>query len=142
MGILDFLKKNKKEEVVNKAPKFALAEKKVVKAEKKSDKKEKKELLKPSKKNTKNAYRIFLKPLVTEKAAATNTYLFAVDAHTNKQEVKKAVKLVYGVKPVKVNIMNFGGKKVRWGKSAGATKAWKKAVVYLKKEDKIDIYGN
>lgn len=152
MGILDFLKRNKKEEEVNKSPNIqkkedkSLLNKKSKSAQKKDENKKedkpKKELLKASKKDTKNAYRILIKPLITEKATNTGTFLFAVDKRINKQEVAKAIKVVYGVEPRKVNIMNFGGKNVRWGKAAGATKAWKKAIVYLKKGDNIELYGS
>lgn len=152
MGILDFLKRSKKEEEVNKSPNIqkkedkSLLNKKSKNAQKKDENKKeakpKKELLKASKKDTKNAYRILIKPLITEKATNTGTFLFAVDKRINKQEVAKAIKVVYGVEPRKVNIMNFGGKNVRWGKAAGATKAWKKAIVYLKKGDNIELYGS
>lgn len=139
MGFLDFFRKSKKEKAITQPPKSG-----VKKTEKpvapKADTVKKKELLKATKKDTKDAYKILLKPLITEKATKTNTYLFAVNPKTNKQEVAKAVSSVYGVKPVKVNITNFGGKSVRWGRSAGRTVAWKKAVVYLKPNEKIEIF--
>ena len=81
-------------------------------------------------------------PLITEKGSylsSTNQYVFAVAPQTNKIEVRKAIRKVYGVDPIKVNIMNFSGKKVRYGRTEGRTKAWKKAVITLAQGQKIEI---
>ncbi len=89
------------------------------------------------------AYRILEKPLVTEKVTdlgAYNKYAFYVSKRANKTEIKKAIKEVYGVTPVSVNIINLKSKKVRFGKSSGQTKSQKKAIVTLKKGDKIEVY--
>lgn len=89
------------------------------------------------------APRILIKPLVTEKAADLSSfsqYVFAVDSKANKIEVKKAIRAIYNVEPVKVNIVSVSGKKVRYGRLSGKTKNWKKAVVTLKPGDKIEIY--
>jgi large subunit ribosomal protein L23 len=58
----------------------------------------------------------------------------------NKVEVKKAIRVIYKVDPVSVNIANFSGKKVRYGRRSGKTKDWKKAIVTLKSGDKIQVY--
>jgi len=92
---------------------------------------------------TKQAYRVLVKPLVTEKASslsAAGKYLFVVNPKMNKVEIKKAVRAIYKVEPIKINIANFSGKSVRYGRTAGKTKDWKKAVVTLKPGDKIEIY--
>ncbi len=89
------------------------------------------------------AYRILVKPLITEKASdigSLNKYIFAVSPKTNKVEIKKAIRSVYNVDPIKINISNFSGKKVRYGRIQGVTKGWKKAVVTLKPGDKIEVY--
>jgi large subunit ribosomal protein L23 len=89
------------------------------------------------------AHQILIKPLVTEKGnllAGSNQYLFEVAKNTNKVEVKKAVEMIYHVKPTSVNIVNVGGKKVRYGRSFGVMKNWKKAIVTLKEGDKISVY--
>lgn len=111
--------------------------------DKQPDKGERKVAKKVAREDTKEAYRVLLKPLVTEKGTylgATNKYLFAVSPQTNKTEIKKAVKAVYGVMPVKVNIVNLGGKNVRYGRVKGQTKDKKKAIITLKKGDKIEVY--
>jgi large subunit ribosomal protein L23 len=101
---------------------------------------------KPEAKKTQSessAYRVLLRPRVTEKGShlgIENKYLFEVDYSTNKIEVAKAIEAAYGVKPTKVNIMKFDGKKVRRGKIEGRKKRWKKAIVTLPKGKTIQIY--
>jgi large subunit ribosomal protein L23 len=98
---------------------------------------------KAGKKKDGNAYRILIKPLVTEKASrqgADNKYFFAVAKDANKIEIAKAINEVYGVKPVSVNIINMGGKSVRSGKTSGKRKSWKKAIVKLKTGESIKVY--
>lgn len=97
---------------------------------------------KPKKEDTGEAYRVLIKPLITEKASSLgmfNKYIFEVAPHTSKIEVKKAIKKVYGIAPIKVNIANVSGKKIRYGRTEGWTKHWKKAVITLPQGQKIDI---
>jgi large subunit ribosomal protein L23 len=89
------------------------------------------------------AFRVLVKPLVTEKATelvSQNKYSFVVNKDANKIEVVKAVYAVYGVKPVSVNIVAMKGKSVTRGKVRGKRKDWKKAIVTLKKGESIKIY--
>lgn len=89
------------------------------------------------------ADRILVKPLVTEKAANLSThnkYVFIVDNKANKIEIAKAIKAVYGVKPLDVNVANFSGKQVSRGRIRGKRKDWKKAVITLAKGDSIKVY--
>ncbi|MFA6393665.1 MAG: 50S ribosomal protein L23 [Patescibacteria group bacterium] len=89
------------------------------------------------------AYRVLIKPLVTEKASvlsSLNKYNFSVSPDANRIEVAKAIHEVYGIKPVKVNIINNKGKKVRYGKTKGTRKDWKKAVVTLPAGKSINVY--
>ena len=90
-----------------------------------------------------SAYRVLLRPLVTEKGShlgVENKYLFEVDYHTNKIEVAKAIESAYGIRPTKVNIIKLAGKVVRRGKYEGRRKNWKKAIVTLPKGKTIQIY--
>jgi len=99
--------------------------------------------VKHAKEDTGRAYRVLLKPLITEKGtylAVNNKYLFAVWPDANKQEIKKAIKAVYGVMPIKVNIINTIGKEIRHGKTKGMTSDTKKAVVTLPKGQTIQVY--
>ena len=103
----------------------------------------KKSKSKSDKNDTKEAYKVLLRALITEKASylkAENKYLFEVNTKTNKNEIKKAIFHVYGVWPTKVNVSNLGGKNKRYGRSTGITKARKKAVVTLKQGDSIELY--
>src|SRR3989338_982115 len=59
------------------------------------------------------AYRVLVKPIVSEKAAefgAVGKYVFAVASDMNKVEVKKAIRTIYGVEPLAVNISNVRGR--------------------------------
>ncbi|OGF21044.1 50S ribosomal protein L23 [Candidatus Falkowbacteria bacterium RIFOXYB2_FULL_38_15] len=81
--------------------------------------------------------------MITEKASFLGKYgqyVFEVKNTANKIEIAKAIEKVYGVKPLKVNIMEVRGKNVRYGKTMGKTKRRKKAIVTLPKEAKIEIY--
>lgn len=96
-----------------------------------------------SKRKDYSAHKVLLRPLITEKAtdlAQFNKYAFAVAKDATKTQVAEAVRNTYGVTPVKVNVVRFQGKKVRQGRQAGKTKSWKKAIITLRPEDRIEIY--
>ncbi len=62
------------------------------------------------------AEKIIIKPLVTEKTAvmeSLNKYGFIVSRKATKEQVKRAVDELYGVKPVAVNMINVQGKNGR-----------------------------
>ncbi len=85
---------------------------------------------------------IIIKPYITEKTALLqdqNIYVFEVGAEANKSEVKKEIKRIYKVEPVKVNISYKPDKKVFVRGKVGTKRGFKKAFVYLKKGDKINI---
>ncbi|PKL72366.1 50S ribosomal protein L23 [Candidatus Kuenenbacteria bacterium HGW-Kuenenbacteria-1] len=118
---------------------------------KKTIKEEKKEIKKPEVKkrigndklNYKDAYRILVKPINTEKSTnltALNQHVFEVTGNSNKIEIKKAIQAVYNVKPISVNIIKTKGKNVKHGKTKGKTKARKKAIITLKQGEKIENY--
>lgn len=89
------------------------------------------------------AYKILVKPLVTEKAsmlAAQNKYMFAVSLKANKISVAKAIEAVFGIKPVQINIIKMEGKVVRTGRNKGKRKDWKKAIVTLPAGKTIQVY--
>ena len=81
-------------------------------------------------------------PHITEKAAILaekNVYTFKVDPHAGKIEIARAVKQIYNVEPVRVNIIKLPAKKVTIRGKRGVKSAVKKALVYLKKGDKIEF---
>jgi len=88
------------------------------------------------------ADKIIIRPVITEKATSLSQfgqYVFHVPKTANRIEIAKAVRSIYKVNPVKVNIVNVSGKNVRYGKSEGRTKDWKKAIVTLKNGESISI---
>ncbi len=90
------------------------------------------------------AYKVLLRPLVSERSTGLgshNQYVFVVSNEANKITVRKAIQSLYGVRPHKVNVMNIAGKFVRYGRTEGATKGWKKAIVTLHPGEKLDVYG-
>lgn len=81
-----------------------------------------------------------LVPRVTEKANLLNekgVYVFNIESGFNKIMVKQAVKKQYGVEPKKVRIMNIPGKTVYIKRRPVQKDGYRKAMVYLKKGDKI-----
>lgn len=93
---------------------------------------------------------ILIKPILTEKMTAQgeklNRYGFIVDQRANKLQIKVAVESMYGVVVSDVNTMNYDGKfKSRYTKAGmleGRTNRYKKAIVTLGGEEKIDFYSN
>lgn len=86
--------------------------------------------------------RIIKNPRVTEKAsfaAEQNVYTFDVEKSANKTEIKKAIFTLYKVKPVKINILPVKSKKIVVRGKTGVKSGGKKALVYLKKGDKIEF---
>ncbi len=79
-------------------------------------------------------------PRITEKSALDaerGAYTFNVAPSANKNEIKKAIKTLYGVTPVKVSVTQITSKVVVRRGMLGTKSGGKKAVVHLKKGDKI-----
>lgn len=68
-----------------------------------------------------------------------NKYMFEVVRSANKIEIKKAVEEAYKVKVKSVNVINVIGKRKRVRFHEGMTSSWKKAIVTLHPNSKIDI---
>jgi len=89
------------------------------------------------------SYRVLVRPVVTEKAAALNglrQYAFVVSPDANKVMVAKAIGELYGIKPLKVNIFNMTGKRKARGRIMGKRKDWRKAIVTLPEGAALDVY--
>lgn len=82
-------------------------------------------------------------PRITEKAAISadrnNVYVFEVANEATKDSIAASVKLSYNVTPVKVRVINMKPKNVIVRGKRGTKKGYKKAYVYLKKGDKIEL---
>ena len=90
-----------------------------------------------------NVYTIIKKPLFTEKGSALkeseNKLLVEVGKDANKLEIKKAIEEIFKVKVEKVATIKTHGKWKRYGKSIGKRCDRKKALVTLKKGEKLDF---
>jgi large subunit ribosomal protein L23 len=86
---------------------------------------------------------VIKRPLFTEKATFLkeneNKLIVEVDRNVNKIEIKRAFEKLFNVKVEKVTTINVRGKMKRWGRSVGRTSAMKKAVITLKKGEKLDF---
>ncbi len=86
---------------------------------------------------------LILRPMVTEKAAhlaSVGQYVFCVHPNANRIQIRSAIRAMYGVTPVSVNIQVMEGKQVRFGRTFGKRKDWKKAIVTLPKGKTIEVY--
>lgn len=89
------------------------------------------------------SYRVILRPLVTEKSAigeSENKYSFVVAQWATKLEIKQAVREIYGVTPVSINVINASGRRVRFGRHQGRRSDFKKAVVSLASGQSINLH--
>jgi large subunit ribosomal protein L23 len=90
------------------------------------------------------AYMVVLRPLVTEKgmhrSTRNNQYAFEVHLQATKDDVRRAIEELFSVKVDKVRTQNRRGKPRKHKFKQGQTKAWKKAVVTLDKEHRIDFF--
>ena len=85
---------------------------------------------------------IIKNPRITEKGslnAESNVYTFDVVKNANKTEIKKAIFALYKVHPVKVNVLPVTKKNVAFKGHVNKKGGGKKALVYLKKGDKIEF---
>lgn len=89
-------------------------------------------------------HQVILRPLVTEKgmhkASRNNAYAFEVSRLANKDDVRHAIEELFEVKVVSVNTQNRKGKPRRSRYRQGYTKDWKKAIVTLDHEHRIDFF--
>ena len=89
-------------------------------------------------------HQVVLKPLVTEKgmhrSTRNNAYAFEVNRLATKTDVKRAIEELFEVKVLKVHIQNRRGKPRRTRMRYGYTKSWKKAIVTLDPEHRIELF--
>jgi large subunit ribosomal protein L23 len=82
--------------------------------------------------------------LITEKAThlseAQNAYTFEVNPLATKTEIKHAIEVLFNVKVADVRTQNRRGKPRRYRFKVGHMRNWKKAIVALTPEHRIDFY--
>jgi len=86
--------------------------------------------------------KIIKNPRITEKASFSqeqNVYTFDISSNANKTEIKKAIFELFKVKPAKVNVLSVPRKNIMSKGKAGVKGGDRKALVYLKKGDKIEF---
>lgn len=89
-------------------------------------------------------HQILLRPLVTEKGVHRSTrfnqYAFEVNRLADKSDVRRAIEDLFDVRVTKVRTQNRKGKPRRYKFTYGRTKSWKKAIVTLHNDDRIDFF--
>ncbi len=84
-----------------------------------------------------------LRPLITEKAAVSaalrHAYVFEVRKNATKKSIAASIKELYKVTPEKVHMLAIPKKRVFRRGQKGMVGGGKKAYVYLKKGDKIEV---
>ncbi|MCR4950565.1 MAG: 50S ribosomal protein L23 [Solobacterium sp.] len=88
---------------------------------------------------------IIIRPIVTEKSMklndTDNKITFEVAKGSNKTAIAQAIEEIYGIKPVKVNVVNVRPKTKRMGRYVGKTNAVRKAIVKLPAGQDISLFG-
>jgi large subunit ribosomal protein L23 len=89
-------------------------------------------------------HQIILRPLVTEKgmhrSTRNNAYAFEVHKLATKADVRRAVEELFDVTVLKVHTQTRKGKPRRTRFRIGFTGDWKKAIVTLDSEDRIEFF--
>ncbi len=89
-------------------------------------------------------YQVVIRPLITEKATHLserhNAYTFEVNPLATKTEIKRAIEALFNVKVLDVRTQNRRGKARRYRLKVGRMRNWKKAIVSLHEEHRIDFY--
>ncbi len=90
-----------------------------------------------------NIHTIIKKPLFTEKGSrlkeAENKVLVEVARDANKIEIKRAIEEIFSVKVEDVATITTSGKWKKQGRSIGRRPDRKKAIITLKKGEKLDF---
>ena len=87
---------------------------------------------------------VIIKPLITEKSThqqtTRNAYAFQVNPAANKHQIKDAIERQYNVKVTDVRTMNRKGKPRRTRYRMTKTSGWKRAIVVLDENSRIDLF--
>jgi large subunit ribosomal protein L23 len=89
-------------------------------------------------------HQVILQPLITEKGTHQfthhNAYPFQVNQWATKDQIRMAVEELFGVRVSKVRTQNRLGKKRRYKVRVGRLPNWKKAIVTLHPDDRIEFF--
>jgi large subunit ribosomal protein L23 len=89
-------------------------------------------------------YQVVIRPVITEKATHLserfNAYCFEVNILATKTEIKDAIEILFNVKVKAVRTQNRRGKPRRYRLKVGYMRRWRKAIVTLHEDYRIDFY--
>ncbi len=89
-------------------------------------------------------HQVLIRPLVTEKgthqSTRYNAYAFMVNPLATKTEIAAAVQELFNVRVEAVRTMTRRGKTTRFRQGVGQMPSWKRAIVTLNTEDKIEFF--
>jgi len=89
-------------------------------------------------------YQVIIRPLVTEKgthqSTRYNSYTFMVNPLATKTQIQTAVEELFNKRVLGVRTQNYPGKKTRFRQTEGRQAAWKKAIVTLHEEDRLEFF--
>ena len=88
--------------------------------------------------------RVIVRPLITEKSThqqnTRNAYAFAVHLNADKHQIKSAIEGLYNVKVSDVRTLVRKGKPRRTKFGVTKSSDWKRAIVVLAEESKIELF--
>jgi large subunit ribosomal protein L23 len=88
-------------------------------------------------------YQVLVRPIISEKSTMLlplHQYSFEVSKEANKMQIREAVELAFKVNVLNVNVIHVPGKMRRMGRHRGYTSSWKKAVVTIRPDQRIEIF--
>ena len=89
-------------------------------------------------------HQVVLRPLVTEKgthhSTKRNAYTFEVHLNADKTQIASAIQELFNVRVERVRTQVQKGKSVRYRQRLGTLSDWKKAIISLHADDKIDFF--
>ncbi len=89
-------------------------------------------------------YEVLRRPLTTEKTNRLKDdmrqYVFEVDMRATKPQIKEAVETAFKVEVIDVNVMRMSRKRRHYGRRVIYKPAWKKAIVTLPVNQRIDLF--
>ncbi len=90
------------------------------------------------------AHQVVVRPLLTEKgihrASRNNQYAFEVHPNATKDDVRSAIEELFNVKVTRVATQNKHGKSRRFRNRVTPARPWKKAIVTLHSEHRLDFF--
>ncbi len=89
-------------------------------------------------------YQVLRRPITTEKSNRLKDdfrqYAFEVDERANKVQIREAVEAAFKVQVLNVNVLRMSRKRRRFGRRVVYTPMWKKAIVSIPANQRIDLF--